>query len=246
MAPLAQAPPASPQYTPSTATPSAPDDRSGGRLSGRAHRQLIGVLGLALPTLVVVIAWIRPNDEATRWQIQDSISAYYYTSAIAAFVGLLVALALFLLTYQGYANKYQWADRAAAVTAGLAALGVAFFPTAAPNDGLKLPWWTETARVLHYVFAGVLFTMFAVFSLWLFRLTTPGSQPAADKEWRNRFYTLCGMVIVASMVWAGVAGAKGGPIFAPESLALAFFAASWLVKGEAPAVIAEKLRKIRR
>ena len=244
MAPLTQVPPASPQYTPSTAKPSAPDDRSG--LSGRAHRQLIGILGLALPTLLVVIAWIRPNDEATRWQIQDSISAYYYTSAIAAFVGLLVALALFLLTYRGYANKYQWADRAAAVTAGLAALGVAFFPTAAPNDALELPWWTPNARVLHYAFAVVLFTMFAVFSLWLFRLTTPGSQPAGDKERRSAFYTGCGVVIVASMVWAGIAGWKGGPIFWPESLALVVFAASWLVKGEAPTMIAEKLHRMRR
>lgn len=241
MAPLTQAPPASPQYTLSTAQP------PGRYLSGRLHRQLIGVLGLALPTLLVVIAWIRPNDEATRWQIQDSISAYYYTSAIAAFVGLLVALALFLLTYQGYANKYRWADRAAAVTAGLAALGVAFFPTAAPNDALKLPWWTPTARVLHYACAVALFTMFAVFSLWLFRKTTPGSQPAADKERRNVFYAVCGVVIVASMVWAGIAGAKGGPIFAPESIALVAFAASWLVKGEAPTMIAEKLRnKVRR
>jgi succinate dehydrogenase/fumarate reductase cytochrome b subunit len=241
MAPLTQPPPAAQQYTPPTAKPSAPDD-----LSGRSHRQLIGVLGLALPIVLVVIAGIRPNDEATRWILQDSISAYYYTSAIAAFVGLLVALALFLLTYRGYANKYQWADRAAAVTAGVAALGVAFFPTTAPLPTLQLPWWTPTFRIVHYAFAVVLFTMFAVFSLWLFRLTTGGREKPRDKRLRNAFYLGCGIVIVASMVWAGVAGAKGSPIFAPESLALVAFAASWLVKGEAPTMIAEKLGKIGR
>jgi len=241
MALLTQAPPAAQQYTPSTAKPSAPDD-----LSGRLHRQLIGVLGLALPFMLWVIDGVRTYDAATRWRPQDSISAYYYTGAVAAFVGLLVALALFLLTYRGYANERHWADRAVGVTAGLAALGVAFFPTTAPNDALKLPWWSTLDRDLHYAFATILFAMFAVFSLWLFRKSTSGSAMPRDKQWRNAFYTLCGLVIVAGMLWAGIAGVKGQPIFWPESLALVFFAASWLIKGEAPTTIAEGVRKIRR
>jgi len=88
MALLTQAPPAAQQYTPSAAKPSAPDD-----LSGRLHRQLIGVLGLALPFMLWVIDGVRTYDAATRWRPQDSISPYYYTGAVDAFVGLLVALA---------------------------------------------------------------------------------------------------------------------------------------------------------
>jgi hypothetical protein len=83
---------------------SRPDD-----LSDNAHRQLIGYIGLVLPFLLTVIAVTR--DGIGRWRNLESISAYYYTGAVAAFVGMLVGLALFLFTYRGYANKYNRADR---------------------------------------------------------------------------------------------------------------------------------------
>ncbi len=238
MALLTQAPPAAQQYTPSLTPSSDPED-----LSGRLHRQLIGVLGGALPLMLWLIAALRPNDPAARWSPQDSVSAYYYTGAVAAFVGLLVALALFLLTYQGYRGKYHVYDRVAAIIAGLAALGVAFFPTKAPTGALKPAWWTDPIGYAHFAFAGILFGMFAVFSLWLFRKTTPGREPSPDKKVRNWIYLVCGLVIVASMAWTVVSRLKGGPIFAPESFALGAFAVSWLVKGEVHTMIAEKLGK---
>jgi hypothetical protein len=91
-------PPAHPAYR--------PDD-----LSDHAHRQLIGYIGLVLPIILIIIAVDR--DGAEKWRELDSISAYYYTGAVAAFVGMLVALALFLFTYRGYRNKYYWAADAA-------------------------------------------------------------------------------------------------------------------------------------
>jgi len=215
----------------------APDDRS-----GDAHRQLIGWIGLWLPWILILIAAMRPEDPTARWTVLDSISGYYYTGAVAAFVGMLVALALFLLTYRGYANKYGWVDRAAAVTAGLAALGVAFFPTDAPAGFPEMPWWTHTSAVVHYFSAIVLFAMFAVFCLWLFRLGTSDPAPP-DKRRRNHIYVLCGIVILVTMAWAGIAGWKNKPIFIPESLALTAFAVSWLTKGRAPRTIANAVRK---
>jgi hypothetical protein len=213
------------------------DDRS-----GDAHRQLIGWLGFWLPWILVLIAAGRPIDPSARWTVLNSISAYYYTGAVAAFVGMLVALALFLLTYRGYDNKYGWVDRAAAVTAGVAALLVAFFPTDAPEGFPVLPWWTPPSAVVHYFSAIVLFAMFAVFCLWLFRLGTSDPTPP-DKRRRNLIYVLCGIVILISMAWAGIAGWKDKPIFIPESLALTAFAASWLTKGRAPRTIANAVRK---
>jgi hypothetical protein len=141
-----------------------PDD-----LSDHAHRQLIGYVGLVLPFALIVIALAR--DGVERWKELTSISAYYYTGGVAAFVGMLVSLALFLFTYRGYRNEYHWADRAAAVTAAIAALGVAFFPTVAPHSVPALSWWHPRTGVLHHVFAVMLFTMFAVFALFLFRIT---------------------------------------------------------------------------
>ena len=206
-------------------------------LSDHAHRQLIGYIGLVLPLLLVLIAVAR--DGMDRWRTLESISAYYYTGAVTAFVGMLVALALFLFTYGGYRNKYHWADRTAAITAAVAALGVAFFPTVAPTGIAALSWWTPATGVLHHVCAVVLFAMFAVFALWLFRITPDGDRAPPDKRWRNRVYLVCGITIVASIIWAGLAGLNGRPIFLPESIALVAFAVSWLVKGYAHRTIAE-------
>lgn len=213
-------------------------------LSSHVHRQLIGYIGLAMPVLLVVISAFRPLEGFGRWELLDSISAYYYSGAVAVFVGLLVALALFLFSYRGYANKYHAADRRAAVVAGIAALLVAFFPTE-PPDAVPMPtWWTELTGLLHYASAIVLFTMFAVFSLWLFRKTREGEEPDARKLRRNRIFLLCGIVIVASMIWAGINGASDRPIFVPESIALVAFAFSWLTKGYAYRTIAEAAKAL--
>lgn len=64
-----------------------PDD-----LSGHAHRQFIGSLGLVLPLLLWVIAGLRPTEGLPRWELLGSVSAYYFTGAVAAFVGILVAM----------------------------------------------------------------------------------------------------------------------------------------------------------
>jgi len=214
-----------------------PDD-----LSDHAHRQLIGYVGLVLPFALIVIALAR--DGVERWKELTSISAYYYTGGVAAFVGMLVSLALFLFTYRGYRNEYHWADRAAAVTAAIAALGVAFFPTVAPHSVPALSWWHPRTGVLHHVFAVVLFTMFAVFALFLFRITPRGKQASTDKQWRNHAYLVCGLAIVGSMIWAGIEAYGGGPIFLPESVALVAFAVSWLIKGKAHKTIASVARSL--
>lgn len=221
--------------TPATQPEYRPDDQS-----DHAHRQLIGYIGLVLPILLILIVLVR--DGVAQWRGLDSISAYYYTGAVVAFVGMLVGLALFLFTYRGYKNKYYWADRAASITAAAAALGVAFFPTAAPSGVAALSWWSAITGVLHHVFAVVLFAMFAVFALWLFRITPSGERVAPDKRWRNRVYLSCGIVIVASVLWAGIAGPSGRSIFWPESVALVAFAVSWLVKGYALTTIADTAR----
>jgi hypothetical protein len=203
------------------------DDRSGHR-----HRQVIGYLGLALPILLVQMVRLRPNALADQWT-GDSISAYYWTGAVSLFVGLLAALSLFLLTYRGYANEYYKYDRAAAIIAGIAAALVAIFPTSPPSGLAPLPWWSDATSKMHAVAAILLFSMFAVFSLWLFRKTSSGEQPSAEKTRRNTIYLVCGIAIVVSMVWAVFAGRVGRSIFWPESFALVFFAWSWLTKGQA-------------
>jgi hypothetical protein len=184
------------------------------------------------------------RDGVERWRSLESISAYYYTGAVTAFVGMLVALALFLFTYRGYKNKYYWADRAAGITAAVAALGVALFPTEAPSGVAVLSWWRPATGILHHVFAVVLFAMFAVYALWLFRMTPSGEQVPSDKRRRNMVYLVCGILIVASIIWAGVSSLRGNSIFLPESIALVAFAVSWLVKGYALTTIGNAARSL--
>src|SRR5262249_27312058 len=128
------------------------------------------------PFVLPFIALAR--DGMDRWKSLDSISAYYYTGAVALFVGMLFALAVFLFAYQGYANKYNLADQLAAKTSAVAA----------PPGVAPLSWWTPSTGVIHHVAAAVLFATFAMFALFLFRLTAGGGPSVTDKGWRNHFY----------------------------------------------------------
>jgi hypothetical protein len=201
-------------------------------LSGHTHRQVIGYLGLALPILLVQAERWRPNAPSDLWR-GDSISAYYWTGAVSLFIGLLAALSLFLLTYRGYANESYKYDRGAAIVAGVAAALVALFPTTPPAGIAPLPWFHDWIGIIHAVSAIILFSMFAVFSLWLFRKGGPQGGKEADKQRRDAIYLVCGVGILASMAWAVMAGQSHRSIFWPESLALVFFAWSWLTKGRA-------------
>jgi hypothetical protein len=232
---LTQAPPTASQYSPPSPG-ERPDD-----LSGRRHRQVIGYLGLALPILLVLMVRLRPNPASDRW-VGDSISAYYWTGAVSLFVGLLAALSLFLLTYRGYANEFHKYDRGAAIVAGIAAALIIFFPTTPPRGITPLPWWRDWINTTHLIASIILFSMFAVFSLWLFRMTASRGEPPADKKRHNAIYMLCGIGILASMVWAAVLRNTGRPTFWAESFAIGFFAWSWLVKGEALHSITSTLR----
>lgn len=220
-------PPSTSAAPPSDSAVESPDD-----LSGHRHRQVIGYLGLALPILLVQLERLRPNSPSDQWH-GTSISAYYWTGAVSLFVGLLAALSLFLLTYRGYANQWYRYDRGAAIVAGVAAAVVALFPTTPPQGIAPLPWYRAWIGTAHLVAAVVLFSTFAAFSLWLFRKTGPDGAKPGDKKRRDVIYVVCGIGIVGSMAWALLAGRAGASIFWPESLALIFFAWSWLTKGRA-------------
>src|SRR5262245_4384264 len=148
------------------------------------HRRLIGGLGFLLPFVLVAAAALRPTTNLSPFM--ESMSAYYYTSSIAFLEGSLAALGLFLMAYKGYPNKYQWADEWAARVAGGAALVIALFPTDPPSVEFKLTWWREIFGKIHNWASVVMFVMFAIFCLWLFRKTDqPKEALTRGKKWRN-------------------------------------------------------------
>jgi hypothetical protein len=205
----------------------------GDDLSSYAYRQLIGYIGLVFPFAVILVARWRRMPVLERFKVLPSVSAYYYTGSVAIFVGLLVALGLFLLTYKGYGNEYGRRDRITSRIAGLAAIFVALFPTEAPDKSLELFWWTKATGRLHFGAATVLFLSLSFFSLFLFTKTKPTAReklPTA-KRVRNSIYMVCGVVMVTCIAWAGIATFMNAPIFLPEAIALEAFAVSWLTKG---------------
>jgi len=205
------------------------------RIDNDRLRLLIGVNGVLLPVILFIAVKIRPTPELETWL--HSLSAYYYTSGIAVVEGLLFTLALFLLVYKGYQNKFGWADRLFAKLGGAAALFIALCPTYPPGYPHPLvtapSWWSETAGKIHDGASIVMFATFAVFSLWLFRKTEPGTVMTTDKRRRNHIYLVCGLVIVGAVLWAIYVSLNNddASILLPESIAIGAFSLSWLVKG---------------
>ncbi len=187
-------------------------------------RHLIGMLGIALPLLMVLFNYLAQKN----WTIEFSISDYYDNgSAGYVFVGVLFVLGFFLLAYKGY----EKVDGRAADVGCVAALGVALFPTTSK---------IYTVHVMHFVFALLLFSTFIFFSLYLFRKTSGVKTVTRQKVYRNRVYVTCGIIMIvciigialASLGLMGAAAAKYKIVFWLEAIALSAFGFSWIVKGE--------------
>ncbi|GAA4527184.1 DUF998 domain-containing protein [Amycolatopsis samaneae] len=205
-------------------TPATPSPQSTLVHSYLFLRRAIGVIGLALP-VVLILGKIAVDGSG----LLNSISGYYYTSVRDVFVGSMCAVGVFLLSYHGYTRL----DDVAGNLAAGAAIGLAVCPTTPAN-----PTSTDrTLGVLHLVFASVFFLALAFFCLFLF--TRSGSaEPTPRKVDRNRVYVACGVVILASLALIVVTSlvpvaASLHPALWLETAAILAFGLAWLTKGEA-------------
>jgi len=190
-------------------------------------RQAIGIIGMALPFVLVVGKIVLSGPG-----IQSSISSYYYTVMRDVFVGSLCAIGVFLGAYRGYARI----DSLAGNLACIFAIGTALFPTAP-----ILPTSQQSAiGNFHLAFAMMLFLTLAFFSLVLFRKTNSTKTMTPQKIKRNIVYTVCGITILACIaliilveLLQNPSLASLSPVFWLEALAIIAFGVSWFVKGEA-------------
>ena len=199
-------------------------------------RKAVGVLGMLLPWVVVFGAKVFGS-----YAMKDSISAYYYSNMQDLFVGLLIMVGAFLFAYKGFSRT----DDVVANVCGLLAMAVAIFPTRTEDDK-RLPVGIFQANdyvssFVHYTCAVLLFVLLASMSLFLFRKTTEGATPTAQKLKRNKVYFGCGVFMYAAVVVGGLLSLPAFDrltehahvIFWVEALCLSAFGFSWLVKGEA-------------
>jgi len=197
-------------------------------------RRLIGILGMLLP-FICVFGGLVFSD----LPIRSSISSYYHTNMRDFFVGLLVGVSLFLMTYKGY----EKIDNIVTGIIGLAGFGIAIFPC------LKSIASTEPVGIfqlnpvisnsIHLICAFTFFFLLAINSIFLFTLTKSKNIPITkDKKIRNYIYVSCGIVIllslavllIRSLVSVEVENDKTLLVF--ETIMLLAFGISWLVKGK--------------
>lgn len=192
-------------------------------------RRIVGVIGISLPFVLAIGNLLLGSNG-----IEKTMSAYYHTRMGDVFVGSLFAIAVFLMTYQGW----DWRDNLAGDIAGISAIGVALFPVAPELDTLTMT--QIVCDLLHAAFAALFFFALAYFCLVLFKKFSPDQPPTAAKLKRNQVYTVCGYAIVICVVLIGVQYvlmhlgwlAELRFVFWLEALAIVAFGVSWFVKGE--------------
>jgi hypothetical protein len=195
--------------------------------SYRTIRLVVGFLGIALP-LVFIVGEARYLRGGVH--VRGSLSAHYHTSMQDIFVGGLCVIGFLLATYLA-GERRTW-DFWASLLAGLAVLGVVFFPTSrsglAPNalhceEARSLPGCSfveyelgeSHTAVIHAVCAAVFILGMAAMS-FLFAASEVQAGSARSLSARGlvlrstRLFWIhrsCAAVILAAGAWAVVGGA---------------------------------------
>lgn len=211
-------------------------------------RKLLGILGILLPLILPAI---------NNFELQPSISHFYYTPASSVFTGFLISFSLFLFCYPGrVGDRVFISDNWLTNIAGFGALLTALIPTAY-NGGLpcSLPledtslWMSlkkldlpilhnhEFTSGIHLVSAGIFLLCMAVMSFWRFTL----GKISRLQLW---FFKFCGimtaapvLIIATKKIWSTLSGAENTPWFENEvywleCISVLFFGIAWLVKGK--------------
>jgi hypothetical protein len=200
-------------------------------------RTFVGVLGIALPILLVLVdgVWFDAGP------LRESLSAYYYSGARELFVGGLSAIGVFLMTYKVAEVNL---DNTLSLVAGVTIVVVALFPTSRPSELIGLTALQDRlgesfVAGLHFFAAALFILSLAVISYFFGKREgkpRKGRPPhrRSLRFWRN-FHWICAALILAAFVWSGVTElTDSGParsLLYGEVVAVWAFSASWLWKG---------------
>ncbi|WGI22814.1 hypothetical protein [Amylibacter sp. IMCC11727] len=200
-------------------------------------RRLLGYLGFALPLVLIFGALL------TRAELEPSISDFYHTVLRDVYVGVLITIGVFLVSYQGYERKEgePFSDNLLATFAGIMAFGVALFPNETLNQVettfAQTIMGIKATSLAHYVCAILFLLCLAAFCFVRFAQTNNPS--------RRKTYTRCGWIIILSAVFAigfSVVKVSGidpyktyvddwSLVFWAETVAVWAFSYAWLIKG---------------
>ncbi|GAA0712479.1 DUF998 domain-containing protein [Aquimarina litoralis] len=214
-------------------------------------RKTIGILGLALPMLLLV----------SHQQLLSSMSHYYYTAGGVFFILILSAFGLILINYRGYPKQEgeSYSDRLITTVAGICILITVLVPTKSENP-LGSLFFTDTPYLfghesngflgaIHLLSAALFFMLLGYMSFSKFVLNHNASAS------RNRLFKRCGIIVwgsigmlVAIFVLETILGINFDDIipaytFWLEWVAVYAFAVAWLVKGRIDKDIQDVMKK---
>ena len=186
-------------------------------------RRAMGILGLALPAVLIVGKYLIQGGP-----LLDSISDYVYSDMRGVLIGTMAALGVFLFSYRGYG----WVDDLTADVAAVGAIGVALFPTT-PFTGQPSSA-AQAVGLVHIISASIFFAALIIFCLFLFT-RSDSVRPTGRKRARNIVYIACGVIMLGCLITIGIVEwllHVGGLVLWLESAAVMAFGVAWLVKGE--------------
>ena len=196
-------------------------------------RTLIGFLGIFLP-FICIAGTIWCNN----FSVLDSISLYYYTNIRDIFVGIMICISIFLITYHGYTAF----DNVITNISGIAGILIGLFPC--QNLECKervsvLVLDSVVSNYVHLIAVLVFFTILAVNSIFCFTKSDTSIRKKSKKYYRNALYRTSGIVILVCLIvliwitfFTSVAFRQATKItMLLESVMLFAFGISWLVKG---------------
>ncbi len=210
----------------------------------RSHllmRTIVGVLGILLPILLVGGDILFLN---ARVSARGSLSAYYHSGMRDLFVGILAIAGTALVTYKVFRDDSRGENRLT-IVAGIAAVGVALFPTGVPSDLSADPTPLQEklgegfVSGVHLISAVAFVGLLGLISIYFGireakrtdRTTTTKMSPAF---WATFHFTMAGVIVAAVAVIAITKGFKvwdDHSLLIGESVAVRSFGASWLAKG---------------
>lgn len=216
--------------------------------SYRTIRLMVGALGILLPLILIIGEAFFLKGSV---QVRGSLSAYYHSPMQDIFVGGLVVIGFLLATYMSGEHK-SW-DFSVSLVAGIAVLGVVFFPTVRPGSPtpacgtnpqpagcsfVEQALGEHQTQVIHAIFAITFIVCLAIMS-FLFAISEVQAQAQRTDKYPGlirkpgRFYAhiACGLLILAAGAWA-FWGAQIGqlrPLYLGEVGAVWAFGASWLL-----------------
>jgi hypothetical protein len=198
-------------------------------------RKSVGVIGVFLPFVLFF------GNKIIGYGVQPSVSGYYYTPMRNIYIGALCALAIFLITYDGWDR----ADTVITNIAGICVVGAAWCPTSLPGaTGHQV-----VIGVFHLSFAAAAFVMLALMSLRFAKRTpTPpglpfwsrvgyalGFTPAGASRTTTAelvIYRSSGLAILICLALIyPMSKVYADSLLVLEMIMMVSFGAAWLVKG---------------